>query len=232
MRAQELLLPFIGSKIKLLIYYWKQLFQKRGTKIVSPLRAAEDTTTSHSLAALKENNLLQSPGLENENDYLQKIDQFSILILFSTIFPLAPLVALANNFFEIRSDAYKYLFLYQRYPPSQAQDIGSWFNILRFLSILSISTNSVIVAFLSKSFEETYLTYFDRSSWLIVRLLVVISWHIIVHMLNFGLCYLIPDIPKLVQIARTRETMVEKYLLASGTGESVDDLSSLVEIHV
>lgn len=148
-----------------------------------------------------------------------------MVLLFSALFPFAPLLALCNNIIELRSDAYKYLFLYRRYDPEQAQSLGSWFAIIRFLSLLSISTNSIIVAFLSQSFEEIYLANVDRGSWLIVRLLVVIAWHIILNLATVAIAYVVRDTPKLVQIARTREIMMERYLIHGLKGESYEDLT-------
>lgn len=151
----------------------------------------------------------------------------TLIILFSVIFPLAPLLAYFNNVVEIRSDAYKYLFLYRRAEPERAKDLGSWFKILRLLSILSISTNSLLVAFISQSFEDTYLAYVPKENWLIVRLVVVIGWHIIVNIINVCLAYAIRDIPKFVQIARTREVIMERYVLANKHGDSHEDLTKL-----
>ncbi|KAL3900138.1 MAG: hypothetical protein SGCHY_001549 [Lobulomycetales sp.] len=151
---------------------------------------------------LVENAELPDSEYEVESDILQKIDQ-------------------------IRSDAYKYLFLYRRAEPERAKDLGSWFKILRLLSILSISTNSLLVAFISQSFEDTYLAYVPKENWLIVRLVVVIGWHIIVNIINVCLAYAIRDIPKFVQIARTREVIMERYVLANKHGDSHEDLTKL-----
>lgn len=60
-----------------------------------------------------------SSGEEVERDYLQKVLQFGTISLFSSIFPFAPIIALLNNTFEVHSDAWKYLFLYSRFPPTQ-----------------------------------------------------------------------------------------------------------------
>ena len=40
-------------------------------------------------------------------DYLEMVIQFGYATLFSAAFPLAPLLALANNYVEIRVDAWK-----------------------------------------------------------------------------------------------------------------------------
>jgi hypothetical protein len=153
--------------------------------------------------------------------------QLSLVILFSALFPLAPLLAFLNNVFEIRSDAYKYLFLYKRANPERAQNLGSWFSIIKFLSIVSITTNSIIVAFLSQSFEDIYLVNLDPSDWFIARIFVVIVWHLVVNFTAALISHNVRDCPKLVQIARTREIMMERYLLHGNGSESYEELSAL-----
>lgn len=54
--------------------------------------------------------------------------QFSFTTIFVAAFPLAPLLALINNIFEIRLDAIKMVRLERRMVPRKTNDIG------RFLS--------------------------------------------------------------------------------------------------
>lgn len=50
--------------------------------------------------------------------------QFGYVTCFSMSFPLAPLFALVNNFFEIRADAYKLCYNTQRPVARKAGGIG------------------------------------------------------------------------------------------------------------
>lgn len=50
--------------------------------------------------------------------------QFSFTTIFVAAFPLAPLLALINNIFEIRLDAIKMVCLEQRLIPRKTDDIG------------------------------------------------------------------------------------------------------------
>ena len=50
--------------------------------------------------------------------------QFSFTTLFVAAFPLAPLLALINNIFEIRLDAVKMVSLERRLIPKKTNDIG------------------------------------------------------------------------------------------------------------
>lgn len=50
--------------------------------------------------------------------------QFSFTTIFVAAFPLAPLLALINNIFEIRLDAIKMVRLERRLVPRKTNDIG------------------------------------------------------------------------------------------------------------
>lgn len=67
--------------------------------------------------------------------------QFGFVTLFVASFPLAPVLALVNNLFEIRVDAWKITTQFRRVIPEKAQDIGAWQPILQGVAILAVATN-------------------------------------------------------------------------------------------
>lgn len=67
--------------------------------------------------------------------------QFGFVTLFVASFPLAPLLALLNNIFEIRVDAWKFITQFRRMVPEKAQGIGTWQPILQGITILAVVTN-------------------------------------------------------------------------------------------
>ena len=67
--------------------------------------------------------------------------QFGFVTLFVASFPLAPVLALVNNLFEIRVDAWKITTQFRRMVPEKAQDIGAWQPILQGVAILAVATN-------------------------------------------------------------------------------------------
>lgn len=67
--------------------------------------------------------------------------QFGFVTLFVASFPLAPVLALVNNLFEIRVDAWKITTQFRRVVPEKAQDIGAWQPILQGVAILAVATN-------------------------------------------------------------------------------------------
>ncbi|XP_014203700.1 anoctamin-3-like isoform X2 [Copidosoma floridanum] len=78
------------------------------------------------------------------DEYLEMVIQFGFITLFVVAFPLAPLCALANNVFEMRLDAAKFLRHYRRPVPRRARDIGVWGRILDALARISVITNNVV----------------------------------------------------------------------------------------
>ena len=83
--------------------------------------------------------LIPYEGLFEE--YLEMILQFGFITIFVAAFPLAPLFALLNNWFEIRLDAHKLVCHTRRPIPERANNIGVWFQILNFLSHIAVISN-------------------------------------------------------------------------------------------
>lgn len=73
--------------------------------------------------------------------YILAVIQFGFVTLFVASFPLAPVLALVNNLFEIRVDAWKITTQFRRVVPEKAQDIGAWQPILQGVAILAVATN-------------------------------------------------------------------------------------------
>jgi anoctamin-7 len=83
--------------------------------------------------------LIPYEGLFEE--YLEMILQFGFITIFVAAFPLAPLFALLNNWFEIRLDAQKLVCETRRPVPERTKNIGVWFSILNFLSHIAVISN-------------------------------------------------------------------------------------------
>ncbi|KAF8167034.1 calcium-activated chloride channel-domain-containing protein [Mycena galopus ATCC 62051] len=85
------------------------------------------------------------PEYELFGDYSEMVTQFGYVALWSTIWPLAPVMALVNNFFELRSDAFKITVHNRRPIPSRTDTIGPWLDTLSFLTWLAALTNAGLV---------------------------------------------------------------------------------------
>ncbi|KAH9921713.1 DUF590-domain-containing protein [Epithele typhae] len=78
-------------------------------------------------------------------DYSEMVTQFGYIALWSTIWPLASVMSLLNNWLELRSDAFKITVHVRRPIPTRADTIGPWLDTLTFLTWLAALTNSALV---------------------------------------------------------------------------------------
>lgn len=65
--------------------------------------------------------------------------------MFAAAFPLAPLLALINNIFELRLDAQKFLKYYRRPVPYQVPNIGVWYRIFDIIGKLAVIFNVSVI---------------------------------------------------------------------------------------
>ncbi|KAF8195000.1 calcium-activated chloride channel-domain-containing protein [Pholiota molesta] len=78
-------------------------------------------------------------------DYSEMVVQFGYVVLWSTIWPLAAVMAFLNNLLELRSDAFKMTVHNRRPIPTRTDTIGPWLDALTFLAWLGALTNSALV---------------------------------------------------------------------------------------
>jgi len=109
---------------------------------------------------------VELPEYELFQDYSEMVTQFGYVALWSTIWPLASgqftfflihsrspiytntfhiVMALLNNFLELRSDAFKMTVHNRRPIPIRTDTIGPWLEAMTFLTWLSALTNSALV---------------------------------------------------------------------------------------
>ncbi|KAI5088702.1 anoctamin-9-like [Silurus meridionalis] len=84
------------------------------------------------------------------NEFLEMVIQFSFTTIFVAAFPLAPLLALINNIFEIRLDAIKMLLMERRLVPKKTNDIGVWINILEVIGVAAVIANGLVIGISSE----------------------------------------------------------------------------------
>lgn len=78
-------------------------------------------------------------------DYNEMATQFGYVTMWSTIWPLAPLMAFLNNWFEARGDAFKIVRSCRRPLPQRTETIGPWLEALGFISWMAALSNSALV---------------------------------------------------------------------------------------
>ncbi|KZT43215.1 hypothetical protein SISSUDRAFT_978754 [Sistotremastrum suecicum HHB10207 ss-3] len=85
------------------------------------------------------------PQYQLFDDYSEMVTQFGYVTAWSTIWPLAPLMALFNNWFELRGDALKISTHMRRPLPQRSDTIGPWLESMAFITWLAALTNSALV---------------------------------------------------------------------------------------
>lgn len=84
------------------------------------------------------------------SEYLTMILQYGFTTIFVAAFPLAPLLALLNNWMEMRMSARKLVCDTRRVIAEQAQNIGIWFPIFHTLTHIAVVSNACLIAFTSE----------------------------------------------------------------------------------
>lgn len=114
------------------------------------------------------------------DDYLELVVQFGYVMLFAPVFPLAALCAFLNNLIEIRSDAFKLCYVFQRpfgNEPSRAVD--EWTRVLGYLSVAAIATNCglmVITGHINRVFGLSHSTHVILTGVAIEHTLLLMKW--------------------------------------------------------
>uniref|UniRef100_UPI00398F35D7 anoctamin-9-like isoform X2 n=1 Tax=Pristiophorus japonicus TaxID=55135 RepID=UPI00398F35D7 len=93
------------------------------------------------------------------NEFLEIAIQYGFTTIFVAAFPLAPLLALVINLFEIRLDAKKMVWLLKRPIPRKAKDIGIWLQILEVIGVLAIMGNGLVISFTSDFIPQQVYLY-------------------------------------------------------------------------
>ncbi|KAJ3205045.1 Anoctamin-3 [Dinochytrium kinnereticum] len=174
----------------------------------------------------RDDKLVPSTGIRDE--FSQKVIQLGYIAMFACSFPLAPCFALLNNVYEVRTDAFKLLTIYQRPLPARAKDIGIWDVILKFVAHASVLTNSAIIAFNSPAFESAFLGGFgegDVGSRFAARLTFIIGFHYCVHLLVTGFLIAVPEMPTSVHLAMERAAYLDRVRRGNEVEEEDERLS-------
>lgn len=128
-------------------------------------------------------------------DYLEMIVQFGYVAMFSVVFPLIPLFALVNNFFEGSVDLLK-LKSCRRPPFLLASSIGAWQTCFEFMSFVGVITNCYILATSSSHLyaivPTAFSTYLDYENG---KLIIMVCLEHCLILLKVILMCLVDDVP-------------------------------------
>ncbi|XP_022325687.2 anoctamin-7-like isoform X2 [Crassostrea virginica] len=146
------------------------------------------------------------------SEYTEKIIIFGFLMLFAASFPLAPLIALISTAIDIRIDAWRLLWIYKRPIAHMAQDIGTWYTILNFMTFCGVVSNGFLVAFTS-SWGNSFSP--KEQLW------IVIGFEHIALIIMFIFAYIVPDTPAGIALKKRKK----KFKM----GEAIDKFQRSLE---
>mmetsp|Transcript_23406 Transcript_23406/g.41527 ORF Transcript_23406/g.41527 Transcript_23406/m.41527 type:complete len:633 (-) Transcript_23406:166-2064(-) len=86
-------------------------------------------------------------------EYSEIVLNYGYTIFFCVAFPLGPAIYWFYNWLEIYTDSFKFFRLSKRPFPRKAQNIGSWDDIMHFLSVVAIVTNTALIFFTANLFN-------------------------------------------------------------------------------
>lgn len=122
-------------------------------------------------------------------DHLEMYIQLGYVVLFSSAFPLAALCALINNLVEIRTDAFKLCFIFQRPFGQRVPNIGTWQNAMDVMGLIAVLVNCALIG-LSGQVHRM----FPEMSTTQTILLIVALEHVMLILRLLVTCA-IPDLP-------------------------------------
>lgn len=134
------------------------------------------------------------------SDYTALVIQLGFVLLFSAVFPLAPLIAFFNNIILIRLGAIKLCYTKQRPIATKASGIGVWEDVLQIMSVLGILTNCGIIGYTS-TVLSTKLSFLSGAGIAVA----LFGFEHAILLFKYWLNVSIPRVPISVIRAQTKE---------------------------
>ncbi|XP_072316202.1 anoctamin-10 [Eucyclogobius newberryi] len=171
--------------------YWLQ--RRRNKKLI---RKVTKKTMEYKELPLEDQVRLEadmSTYLGTFDDYLELFLLFGYVSLFSCVYPLAAVLVVLNNITEVYSDAFKMCHVFKRPFSDPAANIGVWQLAFEAMSVIAVVTNCALIGM-----SPQVKAYFPESEMLLILWTVAIEHGILA--MKFILTFLIPDVPKPIQI--------------------------------
>ncbi|KAK5600641.1 Anoctamin-10 [Crenichthys baileyi] len=127
------------------------------------------------------------------DDYLELFLLFGYVSLFSCVYPLAAVLVVLNNITEVYSDAFKMCHVFKRPFADPAANIGVWQLAFETMSVIAVVTNCALIGM-----SPQVKAYFPDSETQLILWTVTIEHGLLAF--KFILTFLIPDVPKHIQI--------------------------------
>ena len=150
-------------------------------------------------------------------EYNELVIQYGYVVMFSIALPVAPLLALANNLVELRTDAFKILYAARRIRACAARNIGPWRHALKVISFAAISINLGYLWVTEDVFHElqwrlpTFATESHRIGAIVVAEHVLLALKVLID-------FWVPDVPDFVKIRLARDEYVAEHSILQLAG--------------
>ncbi|KAM4579753.1 anoctamin-10 [Odontesthes bonariensis] len=131
------------------------------------------------------------------DDYLELFLLFGYVSLFSCVYPLAAVLVVLNNITEVYSDAFKMCHVFKRPFADPAANIGVWQLAFEAMSVIAVVTNCALIGL-----SPQVKAYFPDSETQLMLWTVAIEHGLLAF--KFILTFLIPDVPKHIQVKLAR----------------------------
>jgi anoctamin-10/anoctamin-7 len=133
------------------------------------------------------------------DDYSAMVAQFGYMTMFVSAFPLCTVLALVNNYVQMRVDAWRLCQLTRRPEPRQVTDIGMWYTVLELTGVLSVLTNAALISFTGQ------IVAMYTWPW---RIWTFVLFTVFILVIKQVIAIVIPDTPHEVDIQLKRNEFV------------------------
>ncbi|KAM6994678.1 anoctamin-10 isoform 2-T2 [Tautogolabrus adspersus] len=176
--------------------YWLQ--RRRNKKITRKIQK-RNTLDEKQLPVIEQVRLEadMSTYLGTFDDYLELFLLFGYVSLFSCVYPLAAVLVVLNNITEVYSDAFKMCSVFKRPFSDPAANIGVWQLAFEAMSVIAVVTNCSLIGM-----SPQVKAYFQGSDQQLIFWTVAVEHALLA--VKFILTFLIPDVPKHIQIQLAR----------------------------
>ncbi len=146
------------------------------------------------------------------DDYLEMVIQYGYVIMFAVAFPITPLLAFVNNYFEFHVDLMK-LSSMRRPPLILRSSIGAWQTCLEILSFIAILTNCYLLTMVSSKISVLVPSSFhDHLNSVHGKLLAMIALEHLLFGFNVAFTHFIEQVPRFIRegVARKRVKQLDQ----------------------
>ena len=129
------------------------------------------------------------------------------MFLFSSVYPLAAVLALINNLVEIRMDAWKLCKFTRKPTPRGVRDIGAWYDAFSITSAVSVATNCALLAM-----DVDLRAAFDFGLTDLKWVLLFVALEHVFLVIRLAIEKLIPDVSNNVKRAMDKDDYLLKHI--------------------